>query len=385
MPKFLNRRETLKGGLAAAALALSPAPLRLLAAGLPADPGVLLPFLDRQPATPERPMVQWEELTEWMTPFENFFSVSHYGAAKVDADKWRLEITGLVRQSKSFSLDDLKSRRRKEVTATLECSGNGSAPTFMGAVGNTRWAGTPLAPLLRECGLRRDGIEIVFFGADEKVETIKGGEYPQNFARSLSVTDALQDKIILAYEMNGKPLQPGHGFPLRLIVPGWYGVAWVKWLKRIEVQDRRFMGRFMARDYVTIRGEERPDCTVWRETSVTRLNVKSLVARVVRRPDRALSVTGAAWTDGAPLKSVELKIDDGPWLATRIDPHRQSPYAWSFWNYVWKDPPAGEHVLVSRATDIHGVLQPSADDPVIKLKKTYYEASQQYPRRIKIY
>jgi DMSO/TMAO reductase YedYZ molybdopterin-dependent catalytic subunit len=382
VPKFLNRRDALKGGLAAAALALSPPSLRLPGAGQREEPGVLIPFLDRQPATPERPMVQWEELTEWMTPLENFFSVSHYGGAKVDADKWRLEITGLVRQAKSFSLDELKARRRKEITATLECSGNGSAPSFMGAVGNTRWAGTPLAPLLRECGLQRDGIEIVFFGADEKVETIKGGEYPQNFARSLSVTDALQDKIILAYEMDGKPLQPGHGFPLRLIVPGWYGVAWVKWLKRIEVQDRRFMGRFMARDYVTIRGEERPDCTVWRETSVTRLNVKSLVARVMRRPDRALGITGAAWTDGTPLKSVELKIDDGPWVATRINQNRQSPYAWSFWNYVWSDPPVGEHVLVSR---IHGVLQPSADDPVIKLKKTYYEASQQYPRRIKIY
>jgi DMSO/TMAO reductase YedYZ molybdopterin-dependent catalytic subunit len=314
----------------------------------------------------------------------DFFAVSHYGVANMDAAHWRLEVSGLVERPKSFSLDELKSRPRKEITATLECSGNGSAKNFMGAVGNARWGGTPLKSLLKECALKSGGIEVVFFAADEKTEKIKDHDYLQNFGRSLSVADALQDKILLAYEMNGKPLPPQHGFPLRLIVPGWYGIAWVKWLKRIEVQDRRFMGRFMARDYVTIRGEERPDGIVWRETSVTRLNVKSIVAGAIRRPDGTLSIGGIAWTDGTPLRSVELKIDEGPWMAARIDHSQQSKYAWSLWNYDWKNPSSGEHTLVSRATDANGTLQPSADDPIIKLKKTYYEANQQYPRKIRI-
>ena len=162
------------------------------------------------------------------------------------------------------------------------------------------------------------GIEVVFYGADEKTEKIKDNDYPQHFARSLSVKDALDDRILLAYEMDGKPLALEHGFPLRLIVPGWYGIAWVKWLRRIEVLDRRFMGRFMARDYVTIRGEEEADGEIiWRETSVTRLNVKSIVARVLRRPNGTLNIMAAAWSDGTPLKSVELKLDDRSWMPMR--------------------------------------------------------------------
>ncbi|MEO6034222.1 MAG: sulfite oxidase [Verrucomicrobiota bacterium] len=384
MSNSITRRNVIKGSVAAAALALSEFPLAAFGFKETEPIGTLVPFLDRLPATPNRDMVDWEKLTDWMTPKENFFSVSHYGAGKIDMATWRLEIGGLVNKPRTFSLDEIKSRRRKEIVATIECSGNGSSPTFMGAVGNARWTGTPLGPLLRECGLKKDGVEVVFYGSDEKTEKIKENDYLQNFARSLSVPDALQDKILLAYEMNGAPLEPGHGYPLRLIVPGWYGVAWVKWLKRIEVQDRRFMGRFMARDYVTIRGEERPDCTVWRETSVTRMNVKSIVARVVRKPDGSIRVAGAAWTDGTPLRSVELRIDDGPWIKTRLEQKQRAQYSWTFWSYDWKNPGTGDHALVSRAIDENGKVQPAADDPLIKLKKTYYEANQQYPRKIRI-
>jgi DMSO/TMAO reductase YedYZ molybdopterin-dependent catalytic subunit len=383
MHRSLTRREMIKGSMASAAFLLSGAPLSVFGGVDAPITETPVPFLDRFP-TSNRTMVHWDQLTEWMTPSADFFAVSHYGMAKVDAAKWVLEVTGLVRKPRSFTLDEIKSMRRKEVIATLECSGNGSSPTFMGAVGNTRWTGTPLASLLKECGLERAGIEVVFFGADEKSEKIKENDYVQNFARSLSVEDALQDRILLAYEMNGKPLEPEHGYPLRLIVPGWYGIAWVKWLKRIEVRDRRFMGRFMARDYVTIRGEERPDGIVWHESSVTRLNVKSVVARVLKREDGAVRITGAAWTDGTLLKQVELKIDDGQWLATQLHQKPHAKYAWTFWDYTWNKPEAGEHTVVSRATDSNGVIQPAADDPSIKLKKTYYEANQQYPRRIRI-
>ncbi|EEF60738.1 sulfite oxidase [Pedosphaera parvula] len=374
----------IKGSVATAALALSQFPLRSFGLPEPEENEILIPFTDKLPATPNRPMIQWEQLTEWMTPEKDFFAVSHYGPAKVDAEKWNLEVSGLVKHPKTFSLAGIKARKRREITATLECSGNGSSPTFMGAVGNTKWAGTPLGPLLKECGFQKGAIEVAFFGTDEKKEKIKDNEYLQNFGRSLTIADALDDRILLAYEMNGKPLPPEHGFPLRLIVPGWYGVAWVKWLKRIEVLDHRFMGRFMARDYVTIRGEERPDCTIWRETSVTKMNVKSVVARVVRRSDGSLRISGAAWTDGTPLERVELKIDDGSWIETHTDKRNQSKYAWTFWHYDWQHPLSGEHTLVSRATDANGVIQPSADDPRIKLKKTYYEANQQYPRKFSI-
>src|SRR3954453_13096721 len=177
MPKPLTRREMIKGSVATAALALSQFPLSAFGLGQPEEAGTLVPFLDRLPATPNRTMIQWDQLTRWMTPEEDFFAVSHYGAPKADPAPWKLEIAGLVKRPKSFSLDEIKSRRRKEIIATLECSGNGSSPTFMGAVGNTRWAGTPLAPLLRECGLKKDAIEVVFFGTDEKTEKIKEHDY----------------------------------------------------------------------------------------------------------------------------------------------------------------------------------------------------------------
>ena len=202
----------------------------------------------------------------------------------------------------------------------------------MGAIGNVTWTGAALAPLLKECVLQQRALEVVFFGADEKVEKIRDKEYAQNFARSLSLTDALRDDIIVAYEMNGKPLEKGHGAPLRLIVPGWFGIAWVKWLSRIEVLDRRYMSKFMAREYVTIRGEERSGKTIWRETSVGPMDVKSVVARAVRRKDGTVRLAGAAWTDGTALARVEVKLDDGPWRPAQLERKAHAKYAWSFFS-----------------------------------------------------
>lgn len=184
--------------------------------------------------------------------------------------------------------------------------------------------------------------------------------------------------------MNGEPLAKGHGAPLRLVVPGWFGIAWVKWLNRVEVLDRRLMTKYMAREYVTLRGEERGDKTIWRETSVGPMNVKSIVARAVRLPNGDVRLTGAAWTDGTPLKAVELKIDDGKWAAVTLDKKQTAEHAWTFWSHDWKKPAEGEHTLVSRATDTEGRVQPAEDEPAIKLKKTYWEANQQHPRKIRI-
>lgn len=377
----LTRREMLRSSVALAVLAFARNPLSLFGGPEPEAGAELIPFLDAQPASH---MLKWERLTSWVTPNDQVFAVSHYGPAKVDLDRWQLELTGLVQHPRALSLAELKTRRRKQVVATLECSGNGSNPGFMGAIGNVKWTGTPLAPLLKECGLQDRAIEAVFFGADEKVEKIRDKDYPQHFARSLSLRDALRDDVILAYEMNGEPLPKEHGAPLRLIVPGWFGIAWVKWLTRIELLDRRFMSRFMARDYVTIRGEERDGNTVWRETSVGPIDVKSVVARAVRLKNGTVRLTGAAWTDGTPLQTVEVKIDDGNWSAVQLDRRQQARYAWTFWQLDWKNPAPGEHSLVSRASDADGRVQPAADDPAIKLKRTYWEANQQWPRKIHI-
>ena len=201
----------------------------------------------------------------------------------------------------------------------MECSGNHGLPFFIGGIGNARWAGTPLAPLLKQAGVLEQGTEVIFWGADSGQVTIRdnsgitgpgqtgtvepdpGGALDltitEQFARSMSLEEALSPDNLLCYEMNGEPLPPEHGFPVRLIAPGWYGVANVKWLTRIEVRSQRYAGRFMARDYVTIREEERDGETVWTFATVSHDRLKSAPAKVTRRGDQ-YAIMGAAW--GAP-------------------------------------------------------------------------------------
>jgi DMSO/TMAO reductase YedYZ molybdopterin-dependent catalytic subunit len=389
----LSRRRLLRGSVALAAYALAAQPLRTL--GLePGDDEQLIPFLDPQPYDPKRPMLRWARLQTWNTEVRDLYEVSHYPKPTIDPatrpEEWKVEFTGHLRRPTVLSLADLMSRPKRTVTAVLECGGNGSNPGFSGACGNLRWTGTPLGPVLRDLGLTRRSREVVFYGADEKVEKIRDKDFPQNFARSLSIDHALQNEVLLAWAHNGESLQPIHGFPLRLVVPGWFGVAWVKWLKRVDVLDRRFMGKWMAREYVTLRGEatEGSEWTNWRETSVCNINCKSVTARAVRRPGGGIRFTGAAWSDGTPLRSVEVRIDDGPWRQATLErkPIRKSEaqYTWSFWNLDWEDPTPGEHTVVSRATDADGRTQPPQDDPSIKSKVTYWEANQQWPRRFRV-
>jgi len=341
----------------------------------------VIPFADTKPFNPERPTLPWEQTTAWITPTEHLFRVGHYGYPDVNPAQWRLEITGLVNRPLTLSLDELKRRKVREQTVTIECSGNAPAG---GLIGNARWKGTPLAPLLKEAGVQPEAVEAVFFAADASTEKIRGGEYQQNFARSLAVREAMKDGVLVCWELNGAPLDKNHGAPCRLVVPGWYGVAWVKWLTRIELHDRAYLSRFMGRDYVTIRGEKQGEKTIWRETSVGRMNLKSVVGRVTRRADGSLRVMGAAWSDGTPIRTVELKIDNGPWTPVEIAKENRNPFCWVFWTYEWKGAASGEHTLTSRATDARGRVQPAPDDPFITLKKTYWEANQQAVRKIKV-
>jgi DMSO/TMAO reductase YedYZ molybdopterin-dependent catalytic subunit len=281
----------------------------------------------------------------------------------------------------TLTLDDIKSRERAEVTFTIECSGNTGLPFFNGGIGNARWAGTPLAPLLEEAGVREEGTEVVFWGADAGEQVWRDVTITEQFARSMSLQDATAAENLLAYEMNGEPLPSLHGFPLRLIAPGWYGIANVKWLTRIEVRDARYQGNFMARDYVTIREEEHEGETVWTFTSVGRGRLKSAPAKVTKMGDR-YTIMGAAW--GAPIAGVEVRIDDGPWLAATLGEGEGESFTWVFWTVDWETPAPGEHRVTSRATDAEGNVQPAPDDPFLAGKTTFWESNGQVTRRVSI-
>src|SRR3954447_9182805 len=178
--------------------------------------------------------------------------------------------------------------------------------------------------------------------------------------------------------MNGVPLPPEHGFPVRLIAPGWYGVANVKWLTRIEVTDQRYAGRFMARDYVTIRETKRPDGTVvWSFLNVGHDRLKSAPAKVVVQAGGNATIFGAAW--GAPVAAVEVSIDGGPWLEAQLmgrqaGSGRGRGLTWRFWTFAWPSPTKGQHAIACRATDVDGNVQPAPTEPVIADKRTYWES-----------
>lgn len=383
-----SRRELIRNG--SAALAALMVFQSRFAEAIPGRSGdKVLAWLD-QPADNPVPneiktQLVWEDLDSWITPNDKFFSIAHFNRPAIDATVWKLEVDGLVNKPLSLTLPDLKARPRQEVTFTVECSGNHGFPFFTGGIGNARWAGTPLAAILQEAGVKDNGIEVVFWGTDVGEiglkDDIRDVKMHQNFARSMSLADAMSPRNILCYEMNGAALPPPNGFPLRLIAPGWYGIANVKWLKRIEIRDTRFMSLLMGRDYVTIREEVHNGETVWAETSVGRSRLKSAPARVTRN-DSGYRVSGAAW--GAPVAKVEVKIDDGPWLETVIDYTEEADFGWKIWYLDWDKPANGEHTITSRATDKMGQVQPAMDDPLIAKKHTYWESNGQVTRHIRI-
>jgi DMSO/TMAO reductase YedYZ molybdopterin-dependent catalytic subunit len=197
----------------------------------------------------------------------------------------------------------------------------------------------------------------------------------------MSLTDAMAAGNLLAYEMNGEPLPNLNGYPLRLIAPGWYGIANVKWLTRIEVRDARYQGHFMAREYVTMREEERDGETVWTFTSVGHGRLKSAPAKVTKLGDQ-YQVMGAAW--GAPIGGVEVSIDGGEWMPATITEGEGDGLTWVFWTFDWAAPAPGEHTVTSRATDADGNVQPAPDDPLLAGKTTYWESNGHITRRIQI-
>ncbi len=309
----------------------------------------------------------------------------------------------------SISLADLMARPRRDVEFTLECSGNTGLPFFIGGIGNAVWGGAALAPLLRRARPLDSATEVVFWGTDSGTVAIRdnsgvlsagntgvgepdagGGldiTITEQFARSMTLADAMAPGNLLCYEMNDEPLLPEHGAPVRLIAPGWYGVANVKWLSRIEVTNHRFAGRFMARDYVTFR-EHTDDAgnTVWTFENVGTSRLKSAPAKVVHNGG-TYRVIGVAWGDA--IGQVDVSIDGGPPQPAQLvgsSRHggRSSGVAWRFWSYDWGTPTSGEHTVASLAISKDGDVQPTQDDPIIADKRTYWESNGEITRTVVI-
>ena len=306
-----------------------------------------------------------ESLRYDLTPIGLHYLLIHFDIPLVDAATWRLEISGEVDHPLSLSLDDVKQRPRTSVACTLECAGNGRAhltprplsqPWLDEAIGNAEWTGTPLAPILEEAGIKDDAVEILFTGLDRGLQD--GIEHA--YERSLALDEALRPELVLAYEINGQPLPPQHGYPLRLIVPGWYGMTHVKWLARISAITEPFAGYQQAKQYRMKRDEDDPG------EPLTRINPRSLLVPpgIPDFPERRRflepgqhTLEGRAWSGWAPIARVEVSVDGGETWHDADLAEPTGDYGWRGWTYSWDAEP-GEHELRSRATDGAGNAQP---------------------------
>jgi len=311
-----------------------------------------------------------EALRYDVTPPGLHYVLTHYDIPAVDPATWRLQIGGAVDRPLTLSLDDLAHRPSVTSRVLLECAGNGRArleprpvsqPWLLEAVGTAEWTGTPLAPLLDEAGVSPDAVDVVFTGADHGVE--RGVE--QDYQRGLSLGEAMRPETLLVWAMNGAPLPPQHGAPLRLLVPGWYGMAQVKWLTRIEVSTQPFTGFQNATAYrLKVGAGEAGE-------PVTRIRPRSLLAppgwpdfmtreRFVRAGP--VPLTGRAWSGRSPLVGVEVSTDGGAtWEAAALDAGDPAqPFAWRAWSYEWVAPP-GRFELLTRATDDLGTQPVDAE------------------------
>jgi sulfane dehydrogenase subunit SoxC len=308
-----------------------------------------------------------EALRYDLTPAGLHYLLIHYDIPDVDVASWRLEIGGAVERPVTLDLDAVRARPASSAAVTLECAGNGRAlleprpvsqPWLLEAVGNARWTGVALAPLLREAGVAEDATEIVFTALDRGIE----GEVEQAYARSLPLAEAMRPEVLLAYEMNGDALLPQHGSPLRLVVPGWYGMTHVKWLTRIEAVREPFTGFQNARGYRMRADDDDPG------EPVTRIVPRALMvppgipeflsrSRVVDAG--TLTLRGRAWSGRGAIDRVEVSDDGGrTWAEADLDRPPEDPFAWRGWSFAWAATP-GQHVLACRASDATGATQPA--------------------------
>ena len=381
-----TRRDLLRVGLAAAGLGAIGIPdwaLPALAQGETDVPFTDLPATINLAPTPDRRLLDVRTIDGPLTPSDQFFTTQHYGHPVIDPAAFRLKLTGLVSRSRAFSLDELRGMQSVDLVAGFECSGN--RRPLQGLSSNGRWTGVPLRAVLDEAGVRTAAREVVFFGADHGEEDVtfrgRATKVDQQFGRSLTREKALSPEVLLAWAMNGEPLTRHQGFPLRLVVPGWYGVANVKWLSQVHLQEDAYLGKYQARWYRTLRGEVIDGETKWKETAVTHMQLKSFIARLTRK-GAAYEALGVVLNDGTPIRSVEVRVDDGPWQLAVLDQATQGTFSWKLFTYTWNGATTGQHTLVSRATDARGRIQPTAAE--IETKKTFLEDNSQHPRTVMI-
>jgi DMSO/TMAO reductase YedYZ molybdopterin-dependent catalytic subunit len=303
-----------------------------------------------------------EALRHELTPAGLHYLLIHFDIPLADAAAWRLQVLGLVDEPFEMGMDEIQALPAKTLRVTMECAGNGrgqlsprypSVPWLEEGVSTAEWTGVPLSELLQRAQLRKTVTELVFHGADRGFDA--GVEH--HFARSLAAAQALRDEVLVAYAMNGAPLPPQHGAPLRLIVPRWYGMASVKWLRSIEAIDQPFDGVQQVRSYHfrRIRGEKGEPCTLMRVNSLMAPpGIPDFYSRKRVVEAGAVEIIGRAWSGHAPIARVELAVN-GEWHDAALD--RAGRFCWQGWRASWRAVP-GEHELSCRATDEAGHSQP---------------------------
>lgn len=321
-------------------------------------------------AFPENSETPLASIQGWVTPNRLFFVRNHFDVPTIDLTSWRLRVEGLVEQPLELSWEELTALPQHSVFATVECAGNGrsflqrTAPGVQwraGAVGHAEWTGVSLARVLGMAGVKTAATEVLFKGADVGSES--DHPEPMQFARSLPMKKALDADTLLAYRMNGDLLSPNHGFPLRLFVPGWYGVASVKWLTRVEVIDRRFRGYFQSKKY-TIQRHTAEGVTT---EIVGPMSVKS---EIVRPQDGATvglganRVFGVAWAGEDAVAAVEVSTDGGETFNPAQLTGPRAAYSWTLWEYLWEVAEPGEYQLLARSISSTGKVQPAEHDPL---------------------
>lgn len=309
-----------------------------------------------------------EALRHGITPVGLHYLLIHYDIPVVDPSAWRLRIGGNVDLELEWSLDDLR-RRSDTITTpvTMECAGNGRArldprpisqPWLLEAVGNAAWTGVPLKALLDEARVQDGAVEVLFTGLDRGIE----GGVEQQYERSVPLDVALGGDLLLAYAINGQPLPPQHGFPLRLLVPGWYGMASVKWLTRITVLDAPHAGyqnavAYRWRDHEGDPGE--PLTRIEPRALMAPPGIPDFMSRRRFAEAGAVTIEGRAWSGWDAIERVEVSTDDGAtWTAADLG-IPVGPHSWTPWRFTWDAEP-GEHVLCCRARDASGRSQPDA-------------------------
>lgn len=317
------------------------------------------------------PGMQLEGLRYPITPVGMHYLLIHFDIPHIDPASYALPVTGRVRDPLELTLEEIKARPRVTMPVMMECGGNGrahlsprpvSAPWYDEAVGCAEWTGTPLRLILEEAGLMNDALEILFTGYDRGLD--QGVEHA--YERSLKVEDALREEVFLAYEMNGLPLPPQHGSPLRLVVPDWYGMASVKWLKEIKAIREPFEGVQQVLTYNYRQSEDDPGTPVTRKFPHALMippGIPDFLSRKRHVGAGKITIEGRAWSGFGPVERVEFSADGGgSWHDADLG-EALGPYGWAPWSIEW-DARAGEHELCARATDASGKTQPISGEEV---------------------